>query len=220
MNTEYSGSGIIPIIKDKNNIYYIVFFKSSIRKYKSESVIEDAGGGYEGDNIQDSAIRELKEESSLLFNLENIDIDNKSKLTKVMNKSSVTIANLSKTYISYFVYLEIEDINLDLLNKEFKGNMRSFWKNGFSHYTENKDIIFIPIANLKNIKENNITDYLNKEHYLFDRTIYILDKFLKIENMDKFIKNILKNKIIIKQSIVNNYDYNKKYKIDNLISYC
>ncbi len=220
MNTEYSGSGIIPIIKDKNNVYYIVLFKSTVRKYKSESIVEDSGGGFEGENIKESAIRELKEESSLLFNLENLDNNNKSKLNIVMTKSNITITNLNKKYISYFIYLELEDVNLDTFTTEFKANMRNFWKNGFSHYTENKDIIFVPIANLKNIKDNKITDYLNNEYYLFDRTMDILDKFLKIENMNKFIKNILKNKIIIKKLLVKNYDYNKKYKIDNLISYC
>ena len=58
---KYSGSGIIPIIKDKNNIYHMVLFVSSIRN-KQYPTLEDAGGCYEGINIKISAIRELKEE--------------------------------------------------------------------------------------------------------------------------------------------------------------
>ncbi len=220
MNTLYSGSGIIPIIKDNNNIYYIILFKSSIRKNKLESLIEDAGGGFEGTDIQKSAIRELKEESSLLFNLEQLDNNNNNnKLEKVMSKVNFTITYMNKNYLSYLVYLESNDFNFEGLTKDFKSNMRNFWKNGFSYYTENKDIIFIPIQNIRNIKENKITDYLDKEYFLFNRTMLILNKLLQSDNLEKLVKYIIKNKIIIKKTLIDDYEYGKKYKINNLISY-
>ncbi len=220
MNTIYTGSGIIPIIKDNNNIYYIILFKSSIRKSNSETLIEDAGGGFEGIDIKKSAIRELKEESSLLFNLEQLDNNNNNnKLEKVMSKVNFTITYMNKNYLSYLVYLESNDFNFEGLTKDFKSNMRNFWKNGFSYYTENKDIIFIPIQNIRNIKENKITDYLDKEYFLFNRTMLILNKLLQSDNLEKLVKYIIKNKIIIKKTLIDDYEYGKKYKINNLISY-
>ena len=121
-----TGSGIIPIINDSNNNFYIVLFKSIRSKNKLKGdLLEDAGGKYEGDNIKMSAIRELKEESSMIFNLENLttmfDI---RKLNKILNEFNIKINN---DYISYFVYLGV--FNLDNLRTDYKANLRNFWKN-------------------------------------------------------------------------------------------
>jgi hypothetical protein len=218
---KYSGSGIIPIIRDSNNIYYMILFVSSIRnKHTIYPTLEDAGGGYEGTNIKISAIRELKEESSMLFNLEKLHDIYIKRLHDIMNITNISIENSNKVYMSYFVYLELMNDNFDLINlkKEFISNMRYFWKNGFSHYTENKDIVFIPLNNT--IHNMIIIDSDNNKYFVFDRTMMILLKFVKkYKDINIFIKEINKKKIVLVRNIVNNYDYGKKHVINNLISY-
>lgn len=219
----YSGSGIIPIIKDKNNNYYLVLFKSTIRKHISNILIEEAGGCYEGGNIKLSAIRELKEESSLLFNLEQFTSESQIKtLYKTMMTHNVEIKLLDNTYyISYFVYL---DDNFDLfeLRKDYINNMRNFWKGGFSVYTENRDIIFIPINNLKYTNNIYIKDHLEKEYMLFDRTFNIFSKLVESHSISKFLKSITKYPIKINKIILNTFTYKdkkEKHVVNNLIVY-
>jgi hypothetical protein len=200
---KYSGSGIIPIIRDKRNNFYIVLFKSTIRKKGSESLLEDAGGKYEGDNIKVSAIRELKEESSMLFNLENLQIkDDIMYLNKILSNFKIESENLDgKYYVSHFIYLDYENgFDLEELQNNYKINLRNCWKNGFSVYTENKDIIFIPI---KNIKANEyIKDYNNKEYLLFKRTFDI------IKQIDRnFIESIIKLPFMLKKVIRDTVTY-------------
>ena len=103
-----SGAGIIPIIKSIDDEYYFILFKSIVRKKYITNPIEDAGGKYEGDDIKISAIRELKEESSILFNLgimqDKISILH---LNKILTKFNIINENLNNDiYISHFVYLE------------------------------------------------------------------------------------------------------------------
>jgi hypothetical protein len=133
MKKTYSGSGIVPIIKDSNNNYYFILFRSVIRKKGAESLIEDAGGEYDGGNIKISAIRELKEESSMLINLEELKESKQIiRLNYVLNKYNLKIKSLNKLiYSSYFIYLELKDGDLDSMRKSFIGNMRNLWKGGF-----------------------------------------------------------------------------------------
>jgi len=219
MNLNYCGSGIIPIIKDKNNKFYFVLFKSTIRKKNSINLIEDSGGKFEGKNIKISAIRELKEESSLLFNLDNFtkkeDIKN---LYKVLTNFNIEISsqnNNNEIYLSCFVYLENENgfFDLDQLKKYFKSNMLKFWKNGFNVYTENKDIIFIPIQNIKNIsltsKNNNIQDDKKVDYLVYERTIKIFNTLKEKYDIDTFIRKLLKHPIVLDNKIIEEYIDNK-----------
>jgi hypothetical protein len=203
------GSGVIPIIKDINNVYYFVFFKSIVRKTKNSNIIEDSGGKLEGDNYKISAIRELKEESSLLLNLECLKNKKDIKLlNKILTKFSVNISHGNSNYISHLIYLENLEKNyfdLEELHKEFISNMRSFWANGFSFYTENKDIVFVPVDKLNNYE-------------FFERTQKILDKLLT-HNINNIIKEISKVPIILKKNIVNDFNYGFPKKINNLVSY-
>ncbi len=216
----YTGSGIIPIIKDKNEKYYFILFKSTTRKQNGETLIEDSGGGFEGNNIKISAIRELKEESSLIFNLENFrDKKNIIKLNKILTSFNIEIKE--SKYISYFIYLEQENeiFDLDKLKLEFKNNMMNFWQNNFSVYTENKEIVFIPIENINKIKEIYIKDNKKNKLPLFHRTLQIFNNLLNNYNINCFIKKVINNPIILNKKIINNYNYGGKYKINNLISY-
>ena len=221
----YNGSGIIPIIKI-NNKYYFVLFQSIIRKKKLENIIEDSGGKFEGNNIKISAIRELKEESSLIFNLENFQKNSEiKKLNYVLNNFNITLENPdNKKYLSCFVYLTLknnEDFNVDNLKKEFKLNMKELWKNGFSFYTENKDIIFIPIENILDLNKNSdeIKDYNQTKYYLFVRTLNIFLNLIKNNNLKEFIKNITKYPIILNKNILPLVDLDLKYKLNNIITY-
>jgi len=205
------GSGIIPIIKDKNNIFYFIFFKSIVRKNKNKNndILEDSGGKLEGNNYKISAIRELKEESSLLFNLE--CLKNKKDimlLNKILTKFSINLNYGSNNYISHLIYLENQEkkyFNLEELRKDFISNMRKFWVNGFSFYTENKDIVFVPVDKLNN-------------YIFFERTQKVLDKLLTY-NINNLIKEITKTPIILKKTIINNFDYGFPKKINDLYSY-
>jgi hypothetical protein len=216
----YYGSGIIPIIK-VNNEYYFILFKSSIRKKNNENLIEDSGGKFEGENIKISAIRELKEESSLLFDLENFkkhqDIKN---LYKVLKTFSLEIEGWDDDkYLSYFIYLG-SNFDLSELKENFKSNMRKFWKNGFSVYTESKDIIFIPINNIKDLtlESQKIIDNNNDVHLIFVRTVKIFIKLQKEYDLLKFIKKITQYPIILNKNIIKEYNVDKS-KINDLISY-
>ncbi len=221
----YNGSGIIPIIKINNN-YYFVLFQSIIRKKNSQYMIEDSGGKFEGNNIKISAIRELKEESSLLFNLENFQKDSEiKKLNYVLNNFNITLENPDyKKYLSCFVYLTLknnEEFNLTNLKNEFKLNMKQLWKNGFSFYTENKDIIFIPIENILDLNKNSekIKDNNHNEYNLFGRTLNIFLNLIKTNNLKTFIKNITKYPIILNKHILPSVDIQLKHKLNNIIAY-
>lgn len=216
----YYGSGIIPIIK-VNNEYYFILFKSSIRKKNNENLVEDSGGKFEGENVKISAIRELKEESSLLFDLENFKKhEDIKKLYKVLKTFSMEIEGWDdEKYLSFFVYIE-SDFNLIELKEHFKSNMRKFWKNGFSVYTENKDIIFIPINNIKDINSDSqkIIDNNNNTHLIFERTVKIFVKLQKEYNLLKFIKKITNYPIILNKNTIKEFNLGKNI-INNLISY-
>lgn len=224
MEKKYTGSGIIPIIQSVNNKYYFVLFKSIIRKNTLTNSIEDAGGEYEGNNIKISAIRELKEESSLIFNLENMkNKDSILNLYKILSKFNIINGYIEdKYYVSHFVYLENgskKKFNLDIVRNDYINNLRKFWKNGFSVYTENKDIVFIPFESLLN-KTNYqyVKDYMGNEYSLFERT-YNIFKNLKLKyNEKEFLNELIKNPILIERKEINNYKYYKG-NINNLITY-
>ncbi len=219
----YNGSGVIPIIKI-NNKFYFILFQSVIRKKNKENIIEDSGGKLEDTNIKISAIRELKEESSLLFNLENFNKDEDIKnLNYVLTNYNITINNLDKKkYLSCFVYLKEKnnEFNLEDLQKEFKSNMRELWKNGFSFYTENKNIVFIPINNIYSLKKDSlkIKDYLDNEYYIYERTLHIFLKLIK-KKLDIFINELAKFPIILEKKLLDKVDLNQKYILNNIISY-
>ncbi len=219
----YNGSGVIPIIKI-NNKFYFILFQSVIRKKNKENIIEDSGGKLEDTNIKISAIRELKEESSLLFNLENFNKDEDIKnLNYVLTNYNISINNLDKKkYLSCFVYLKEKnnEFNLEDLQKEFKSNMRELWKNGFSFYTENKNIVFIPINNIYSLKKDSlkIKDYLDNEYYIYERTLHIFLKLIK-KNVDIFINELDKFPIILEKKLLDKVDLNQKYILNNIISY-
>lgn len=220
---DYNGSGVIPIIKIKNEFYFILF-QSVIRKKNKENIVEDSGGKLEDDNIKISAIREFKEESSVLFNLENFNKDRDIKnLNYVLTNFNITINNLDKKkYLSCFVYLKEKnnEFNLEDLQKEFKSNMRELWKNGFSFYTENKNIIFIPINNIYFLKKDDlkIKDYQDNEYYIYERTLHIFLKLIR-KNLDIFINELVKFPIILEKKLLDKVDINQKYIINNIISY-
>jgi hypothetical protein len=224
MKKKCTGSGIIPIIKASDNNYYFVLFKSIIRKKYSTNSIEDAGGEYEGGNIKISAIRELKEESCLLFNLENMQNKNSIlNLNKILSKFNIVNENFNdEYYLSHFVYLENKSkkyFNLESLRNEYINNLRNFWKNGFSVYTENKDIVFIPLESLFN-KTNTeyVKDYMGKEYILFERTYNILKNLKKEYNQREFFSELIKNPIILETKKINNFKYYKGI-VSNLITY-
>lgn len=206
-----NGSGIIPIIKDKNNQYYFVFFKSIARNKKNNNnILEDSGGKLEGNSYKISAIRELKEESSLLFNLE-LKKNKKDILSinNVLTKFSFEINYNNNLYVSHLIYFEnykTKYFDLDILHKEFISNMRNFWSNGFSYYTENKDIVFVPI--------NKLSDFL-----FFERTQKIINKILENNSINSIIKEIIKTPVFLEKNIINEYDYDFPKKINNLVSY-
>jgi hypothetical protein len=224
MKKKCTGSGIIPIIKSLDNKYYLVLFKSIIRKKYLTNSIEDAGGEYEGGNIKISAIRELKEESCLLFNLENMQNKNSILyLNKILSKFNIVNENFNNEYyVSHFVYLEnktTECFNLETLRNEYMNNLKNFWKDGFSVYTENKDIIFIPLDTLFN--KNNIEhvkDYLGKEYILFERTYSIFKNLKNDYNEKDFFNELIKNPIILEKKDINNYKYYKG-NANNIITY-
>ena len=219
----YNGSGVIPIIKVKSEFYFILF-QSVIRKKNKESVIEDSGGKFEDNNIKISAIREFKEESSLLFNIENFNKDEEIKnLNYVLSNFNITINNLDKKkYLSCFIYLKEKnnEFNLEDLQKEFKSNMKELWRNGFSFYTENKNIVFIPINNIYSLKKDNlkIKDYIDNEYYIYVRTYHIFLKLIK-KNLDIFINELIKYPIILEKKFLDKVDINQKYILNNIISY-
>lgn len=204
-----TGTGIIPIINDINGNHYFVLFQSMIR-----SKIEDAGGKLENDNKKISAIRELKEESSLLFNLEEYK---KEKdiilLNKILTKFNIKIMDNNKLgYISYFIYLTTDKGYFDLqeLRSIYKSNLKEFWRNNFSCYTENKDIIFININDIKHM-------IINKQ--LYERTEHIFEKLINKYKINNFIDKLKRNKINMKKTMINNYCYDKKFITNNIISY-
>ncbi len=219
-----TGSGIIPIIQLSDSEYYFVLFKSIIRKNSSNNLIEDAGGQYEGGNIKISAIRELKEESCLLFNLGNMKNKNSIlNLNKILSKFNVVDEYYkNKFYVSHFVYLEnksTKNFNMELLENEYKNNLKNFWKNGFSVYTENKDIVFIPIKSI--IGKNNfeyVEDINGKEYKLFERTYNIFKNLKKNHDTVNYFNELVKNPIILNKKYIEKYKYNKG-TIDNLTSY-
>jgi hypothetical protein len=218
-----TGSGIIPIIQSYDNKYYFILFKSIIRKKSLGETIEDCGGEYEGNNIKISAIRELKEESSLLFNLENMKIkDSILLLNKVLSKFNVVIDNFNNEYyVSHFVYLENKEkkiFDLNELKSYYINNLRNFWKNGFSVYTENKDIVFIPIESIINNNTDYVNDHLGKEYKLFERTYNIFKNLKSNNNETQFIKILIKYPICIDKKELSNYKY-KKGNIDKLITF-
>ena len=223
MKQTCSGSGIVPIIKDSNNKYYFVLFKSIIRNKSINNLIEDAGGEYEGGNIKISAIRELKEESSLIFNLENLkNKENILFLNKILTKFNIVNENLNNQYyVSHFVHLIDKEkgyFDFVQLRKDYINNMRNFWKNGFSIFTENKDIIFIPIEQIINNNTEYVKDYLNKEYVLFERTYNIFKNLKKNHNIKDFFDELIKNPIILNKKEKETYKYDK-YSVSNLITY-
>jgi hypothetical protein len=60
--------------------------------------------------------------------------------------------------------------------------MKNFWKNGFSVYTENKDIIFIQLESIKNNNTEYVKDYTGRDFLLFQRTYNIFT------NLKSYIK--------------------------------
>jgi hypothetical protein len=223
MKKKCTGSGIIPIIRANDNKYYFILFKSIIRKKTSNNIIEDSGGEYEGGNIKISAIRELKEESSLLFNLENLKNKNSILfLNKILSKFNIVIDNYNNEYyVSHFIYLENKNkgyFNLEELRSNYINNLRNFWKNGFSVYTENKDIIFVPVDSFKNENLEYVNDYLGKEYMLFERTYNVYKTLFENYNLKQFINELIKNPLIVEKKENLNYK-NSKGIINNLISY-
>ena len=217
-----SGTGIIPVIKSSNDTYYFVLFKSIIRKNYSINPIEDAGGKYEGNSIKLSAIRELKEESCLLFNLENIqEKESILQLNRILTDFSFANENSRDYYVSHFVYLENKSsgyFDFKTLRNDYINNLKNFWKTGFSVYTENKDIVFIPIEAIKDIKSEYIKDYTGIEHLLYKRTYQIFGNLNKNYDINDFINKLIEKPIILDRIELDNYKYSKE-NITNLICY-
>ena len=222
-----SGAGVIPVIKSSDDKYYFVLFKSRIRKKYTTEPIEDAGGKYEGNSIKMSAIRELKEESCLIFNLENIqEKDSISQLNKILTKFSFAYYNFHDYYVSHFIYLENKltgYFDFESLQNDYKNNLHKFLENDFSVYSETKDIVFIPIESLVNINKKNkkfvyIKDYNNIEQPLYMRTYLIFKNFNKKYNIKDYINKLIKKPIILDRVELDNYKYSEG-NITNLICY-
>lgn len=217
-----SGTGIIPVIKSLDDKYYFVLFKSIVRKNYSINPIEDAGGKYEGNSIKLSAIRELKEESCLLFNLENIqEKESILQLNKILTEFSFANENYRDYYVSHFVYLENKSsgyFDFEILRNDYENNLKNFWKNGFSVYTENKDIVFIPLEAIEDIKSEYIKDYTGLEHLLYKRTYQIFGNLNKNYNLKDFINKLIEKPISLNRIELDNFNYSKE-KITNLITY-
>ncbi len=203
------GSGIVPIIKYKKD-YYFVLFETNIKRRENNiyPIIEESGGNLEKKNLKNSAIRELSEESSMLFNLFN----HREKL-----KTNIKLL----TYMDYFIYIGTHDI--DKLRESFISNNRNFWKNKFSVYTENKNIIFIPLKNIFGCKINReIQDVYYNMYHLFRRTFAIFQELSKKYTYNEFLQEIRKNKIKLNKKDIHSCDYiykNKKYTVSSFFAY-
>lgn len=226
-NNNFSGAGILPIVKFNDN-YYFIIFKSGVssRLFKKGDKIEyqydDAGGSInKGEkDIMNIAIRELFEESSCLINLDNYKKELKESVI-------IDITNKNKIYRSYICLLNIPKFNLNY----YKSNLDKFNKNLvgklLSMFNENTHITLLPVnfslrkTNYVDKSDNIIyasKDYLGENIYLNNRLYNILIKFRELNK-----SNVVMPEIKLKKDILTKFDYINyfgiKLQTDNLITY-
>lgn len=203
----YNGSGIIPLLYFENKLYFIFFIFYN-------NVITDAGGRKEtGDDILETAERELYEESCGLLKLHNLDD----------NYIYIDISNKGKYYRSHFIIIE----NIDTKYYDLNLNKIAQYKN--NPFLETKGIVLIQTDFL--LEKNNQYFMKNNEEKYFmlsNRLKQIMKKIIKrYKSLNKFNEEIIKllitkkNKLKKKKINISTYEYNthKKIKIDNITTY-
>jgi len=99
MNKYFSGAGIIPIIIYNDNPYFILFSCG-------KGLISDAGGTNESnDSIEQTAMRELFEESCGIININDKDLEKKSIYLDIFNQNKNN-EFYKKLYRVYFILID------------------------------------------------------------------------------------------------------------------
>jgi len=217
MNINYTGAGVIPIILYNDKPYFILFSCG-------KGVITDAGGTIEyNDSIEQTALRELFEESCGIININENDLKKKSVYFDIINNNKNN-EFYKKLYRIYFIL--IGNINLsDLLH--YYVNLKKFKKFDRNPFTETYGIHLI---NLDWIHYYNNDIYMNthtdKIKLLNNRLKIIMKNIMnKFGNLDNFYNIVNKKikKINLKQKKINidtySYKNNSKIKVNDIITY-
>lgn len=188
MNNKFSGGGVLPIVKIKNDLYFLTF--SSKR-----GVLSDAGGKCDfGESIETTCVREFYEESCKLFNITVSDISNHK------------FIDISAGWAYYRSYLPF--FNFDIPQILFSKN-RSILKSNRCpyHFLEKNEMVLIPVnsklerLNVNSSKIYTTTDIDNKKR-LVNRRLYKL-----IREYDKL--KIQPHRIILEKYLI---DYTTTFK--------
>jgi len=212
MNSKYTGAGIIPIII-YNKIPYFILFSSG------KGIISDAGGTIENkDNLEDSAIRELFEESCGIIKISKNDLLKNSVYIDIINNHD------KQLYRSHIIFINKIDLS-DLLN--YYTNLKKFKKFDRNPFTETYGIHLIKIEWIhyynNDIYMNTHTDkikLLNNRLKIIMKNI--MNKFGNLDNFYDIVNKKIK-KINLKQKKINidtySYKNNNKIYVDDVITY-
>jgi hypothetical protein len=213
----YSGSGIIPIITYNKKVYFILFSCG-------KGLISDAGGTIESnDSIEQTAIRELFEESCGIININDKDLEKKSVYLDIFNQNKNN-EFYKKLYRAYFIL--IDNINLSEL-LHYYVNLKKFKPYDRNPFTETYGIHLIKLDWIHYYNEyiymNTHTDklkLLNMRLSIIMSTI--IDIYGDFDNFyDKIIKKIKKIKLNKKLINIDTYSYknNSKINVNNIITF-
>jgi hypothetical protein len=214
----YTGAGVIPLIKFNKKIYFILFSSG-------KNIISDAGGTIDkNESILSTAIRELKEESCGIININENTLKNNSIYFDVLNNNKNN-KYYNKLYRIYFILIDNIDL-YDLMN--YYSNLKKFKQYDFNPYVETFGIHLISLDWIhyynNQIYMNTHTNKIKKLNNRLELIIsHIIDKY---DNLDTFYKKIIKKLkfIHLDKCLINitTYSYKtyKKIYVDNLISYC
>ena len=145
MNNKFSGGGVLPIVKIKNDLYFLTF--SSKR-----GVLSDAGGKCDfGESIETTCVREFYEESCKLFNIDVSDISNHK------------FIDISSGWAYYRSYLPF--FNFDIPQILFSKNRNYLKSNRCSyHFLEKNEMVLIPVnSKLERLNVNSSKIYTTKD---------------------------------------------------------
>jgi hypothetical protein len=217
MNKYFSGAGIIPIIIYNDAPYFILFSCG-------KGLISDAGGTIElNDSIEQTAIRELYEESCGIININDKDLEKKSVYLDIINQDKNN-EFYKKLYRAYFIL--IDNINLsDLLH--YYVNLKKFKPFDRNPFTETYGIHLIKLDWIHyyndNIYMNTHTDklkLLNMRLSIIMSTI--IDIYGDLDSFYNIINNKIK-KIKLNKKLINidtySYKNNNKINVDNIITF-
>lgn len=202
-----SGAGIVPIFIKENKVYIVTFIDR-------QNMASDAGGKIDGDHtcddkiIKKTALRELFEESSGLI-----------KLQCVKESVYYDIKNKDNFYRLFFVI--INKINFNHFDK----NLNKFNLYKLNPFNEMYSIKLLDMETIKFDKKdiliNTIEDEIVKISYRLKFVLYkVMRKFKTFQN---FYSSLKIKKYILKKNIIKieseEYDSNKKFKIDDIVCY-